>query len=107
MKRVLYILGQLTDEDASWLAGIGRLRRLAPGEELIREGSKAVSIFILIEGHLAVTLANVGELAQLGMGEIVGELSLVDSRPASATVTARVGSTVLEYRVKRCNAIWM
>ena len=96
MKRVLYILGQLTDEDASWLAGIGRLRRLAPGEILIREGAKVASIFILIEGHLTVTLAKVGELAQLGTGEIVGELSLVDSRPASATVTARVGSTVLE-----------
>jgi len=96
MKRVLYLLGQLTDEDAYWLAKIGRVRRLESGEELIREGSSVAGIFILIEGKLVVTLANVGELAHLGVGEIVGELSLVDSRSASATVTARVASTVME-----------
>lgn len=96
MKRVLYILGQLTDEDAEWLAAAGTVRALARGETLIREGAALTSMFILIDGALAVTLSGVGELAQLGAGEIVGELSLVDSRPASATVTARDDAVVLE-----------
>lgn len=102
MKRVFYILGQLTDEDVEWLAGVGNLRRLSPGTALIRQGSVPTSIFIVIDGSFTVTLASGGDLVKLdvgenvGVGEIFGELSLVDSRPASATVTARVDAVVLE-----------
>lgn len=102
MKRVFYILGQLTDEDVEWLAGAGNLRRLSPGTALIRQGSVPTSIFIVIDGSFTVTLASGGDLVKLdvgenvGVGEIFGELSLVDSRPASATVTARVDAVVLE-----------
>jgi CRP/FNR family transcriptional regulator, cyclic AMP receptor protein len=35
-----------------------------------------------------VTAQAAGEIARLGVGEIVGEMSFVDSAPPSATVTA-------------------
>lgn len=96
MKRVLYILGHLTDDDAEWLTAVGQLRRIPAGTELIREGTAVTGIFIVIDGWLRVTIAGVGELARIGTGEIVGELSLVDSRPASATVTASSSVALLE-----------
>ena len=53
------------------------------------------SIFFLLSGEMSVTVEGVGEIALLKSGEILGEMSLVDSSPPSATVTARSESKVL------------
>jgi CRP-like cAMP-binding protein len=52
------------------------------------------SVFILIDGQLQVYSGSV-EIARLLAGEIVGEISFVDSRPPSASVKATVDSQVL------------
>jgi CRP/FNR family transcriptional regulator, cyclic AMP receptor protein len=89
MRKVLYIFGLLTDADIEWMARTGTRRRLRDGEVLIREGGSAESLILLLEGELLVTAEGFGQVARLGVGEIVGEVSLVDSAPPSATVTAR------------------
>jgi CRP/FNR family cyclic AMP-dependent transcriptional regulator len=89
MRKVLYIFGLLTDADIEWIARTGTRRRLRDGDVLTREGEPPEALIILLEGELVVTADPVGEVARLGVGEIVGEVSLVDSAPASATVTAR------------------
>jgi CRP/FNR family cyclic AMP-dependent transcriptional regulator len=89
MRKVLYIFGLLTDADIHWIALAGTRRHLSDGEVLIREGVKTDSLIILLEGELLVTAEGFGEVARLGVGEIVGEVSLVDSAPPSATITAR------------------
>lgn len=88
MRKVLVILGQLWDEDVEWLAAAGRRVRFGPGEVLIRQGCPVDSLFIVLDGHVAVGIDGLGELARLGSGEILGEMSMVDSRPPAATVTA-------------------
>ena len=95
MRKVLYILGQLDDEDVNWLADVGQRRKVQPGEVLIDERKAGVEVLIVLEGSLSVSVLALGELARLGAGEIVGEMSLIDSRPASASVTAVEPSTVL------------
>ncbi|MBD24650.1 MAG: cyclic nucleotide-binding protein [Candidatus Marinimicrobia bacterium] len=95
MRKVLYILGQLDDEDVNWLADVGQRRKVQPGEVLIEERKAGVEVLIVLEGSLSVSVLALGELARLGAGEIVGEMSLIDSRPASASVTAVEPSTVL------------
>ena len=95
MRKVLYILGQLHDEDIEWLARRGR--RLSAGERrvLIREGQPVDDLFFVLAGEVAVTVSGVGEVARLGRGEVAGEMSLVDSAPPSATVEAMPGALVL------------
>ncbi len=88
MRKVLYIFGLLTDDDVAWIARTGVRRRVNNGEILIREGSAVESIIILLQGEFTVAAQAVGEIARLGVGEIVGEMSFVDSAPPSATVTA-------------------
>jgi CRP/FNR family transcriptional regulator, cyclic AMP receptor protein len=95
MRKALYILGILDDEDANWLASNGKARRISTGTVIIQQGVPSNSIFILIDGKLVVHSAKI-EIAKLFAGEIVGEISFVDSRPPSATVTAAVDSQVLE-----------
>ena len=60
--------------------------------ELIEQGVPVDSVFILLDGRLAVWLrprhGPEREIARLNAGEIVGEMSFVDARPPSATVRA-------------------
>lgn len=89
MKKVLYILGKLNDQDVDWLMANGQRNRMKAGTALIREGQPVEALFLILEGKAAVTLAAVGnkEIAHLGVGEVAGELSFLDSSPPTATVT--------------------
>ncbi|HEX2165095.1 MAG TPA: cyclic nucleotide-binding domain-containing protein [Thermoanaerobaculia bacterium] len=89
MRKVLFVFGQLADDDVEWLLAHGRRRRLVAGEALIRQGEPIDDVFIVLTGRLRVVLGGERrEIALLGAGEIVGEMSFVDARPPSATVEA-------------------
>ena len=98
MRKVLFLFGQLNDDDVEWMLKAGRKRTLREGEVLIRQGIPVDEIFILLDGRLAVWLklrrGHEREIARLEAGEIVGEMSFVDARPPSATVKALEDATV-------------
>jgi CRP-like cAMP-binding protein len=96
MRKVLYIFGQMSDDDIEWMIDNGTPRQLAPGDVVVREGQPIEALYIVLEGALIVSAASSGkaEIARLGAGEIIGEISFVDSRPPVATVTATMPSTV-------------
>lgn len=97
MKRVLYLLGQLSDLDVEWMMARGRKERVPTGAVLIREGQPIDALYIVLDGVLEVSgQAAVAEKPiRLGCGEVVGEVSFVDSRPPMATVTAAEDAIVL------------
>ena len=90
MRKALFILGDLSDADVDWLAATGSRREVGAGDILIRTGEPVSEIFLLLEGRLSVWAGEVGgqEIASLQSGEIIGELSFLDSRPPNATVSA-------------------
>lgn len=98
MRKVLFLFGQLNDEDIEWMLTAGTKRVVAEGSVLIEQGVASDFVFILLEGRLAVLLkprrGPEREIARLNAGEIVGEMSFVDARPPSATVRALEDSTV-------------
>jgi CRP/FNR family cyclic AMP-dependent transcriptional regulator len=95
MRKVLYLFGQLNDDDVEWMMVTGRKRPVAEGDVLIHQGVPVDALFILLEGRLAVLLGRQErEIARLNAGEIVGEMSFVDARPPSATVRGLEDSTV-------------
>jgi CRP/FNR family transcriptional regulator, cyclic AMP receptor protein len=95
VRKVLYIFGLLADADIDWMARVGVRRRMKDGEILIEQGKAIDSIILLLEGQLSVVVKDVGIVARLGVGEIVGEMSMVDSAPPSATVAAEGGCLIL------------
>jgi CRP/FNR family cyclic AMP-dependent transcriptional regulator len=97
MRKALFFLGILDDADVEWMIATGAKQQLNPGEVLIQEGKPAASVFLVLEGVLSVVARAAGnqEVARLRPGEIVGEMSFVDSRPPSATVQAIEPSSVL------------
>jgi CRP/FNR family transcriptional regulator, cyclic AMP receptor protein len=95
MRKVLYILTKLSDEDVEWLSTAGERQRLEVGATLIREGEPIEALIFILDGQVAVTIAGIGEVARLGSGEILGEMSLVDESPPSATVTVIAPTQIL------------
>lgn len=83
MRKVLYLMGVLDDRDVEWLAKNGTTRLMSSGTILIREGFPIEDVYVVLEGKLFVLVKAMGdrEVATLLAGEIVGEMSFVDSRP--------------------------
>ena len=95
MRKVLFLFGQLNDDDVEWLLATGDKRPVPAGDVVVRQGVPIDALFILLAGRLAVLLGREErEIARLSAGEIVGEMSFVDARPPSATVRALEGSAV-------------
>lgn len=103
MRKALYIMGILDDSDVQWMSDTGVRRHVPTGEVLIRAGEMPDSVYILLEGRLSVQ-ANSREVASLFSGEIVGEISFVDSRPPSTSVLAAEGCKVLAIPRPRLSA---
>lgn len=95
ISKVLYILGQLSDADADWLGSTGRRQRLAPGEVLIARGISLDRIYVVLDGEFSVRAPNHEEIARARIGDLLGELSLLDSNPTSADVIASSEACVL------------
>jgi CRP/FNR family cyclic AMP-dependent transcriptional regulator len=95
MRKVLYIFGLLTDADIEWMARAGTRRWSEPGTVLIQEGRAVDSMILVLEGELIVTVRGADEVARLGVGEVVGEMSYVDPAPPSATVSTSARTLAL------------
>lgn len=97
MRKALYLLGQLSDPDVEWMIAEGAREYIPSGTVLIREGQPIGTVYVLLDGTLEVSGSGAGGAApiRLGCGEIVGEMSFIDARPPSATVTAAADSVVL------------
>lgn len=97
MRKALQMLGVLEDPDIEWLLSHGRAQTVPSESVLIREGEPIDALYIVIDGKMSVRNVGLGnhEIAALFPGEIVGEISFVDSRPPVASVVAAQSSRVL------------
>jgi bacteriocin-type transport-associated protein len=100
MKKVLFILGELADSDIEWMIRNGEKEKISAGTVLIEEGKDIDCLYIIVDGQFSVKVAALKNqvINRLGGGEILGEISCVDTRPPSATVTADTESLVLAIK---------
>jgi len=94
MRKGLIILGDLQDQDMIWLSRSGRVHRLEPGDHLIEAGRDIDDLFIVTDGWLSVQVDG-AELAEVGTGDVLGEMSFVEKRPTSAAVVAKSAARAL------------
>jgi CRP/FNR family transcriptional regulator, cyclic AMP receptor protein len=97
VRKILFLLGQLSDLDVEWLTAKGIKQRVPTGTVLINEGVAVSALYIVLDGALVVSFRSLDQQHQvrLGCGEVVGEMSLIDARPPSATVTVAQDAVVL------------
>jgi CRP/FNR family transcriptional regulator, cyclic AMP receptor protein len=89
----------LTIEQAQTVADGVVKRRYRRGEIIVEQGRKSDALFILLSGRARVITADSRGreviLAVLESGDYLGEMSLIDNDPHSATVRAEVQTDVL------------
>lgn len=99
MRKALLFLGILDDTDLDWMIDAGTTRLVPAGARLIAQGEPVQQLFVVLDGSFRVTVdeptGRPVDIAVLRSGEIVGEISFVDSRPPSASVMANEDSLVL------------
>ncbi len=94
MKKVLYILGQLGDDDIEWFLANGKKRSVKSGELVIEVGHRVNDLSIVLDGKLDILLQNDTSVAQIERGEILGEMSFVDSSLPNVSVKSISESTL-------------
>jgi CRP-like cAMP-binding protein len=76
-----------------------QLQRYGRGERLIREGDPGDSMFVMLRGDAAVSVARNGASVRVGVmrqGDCFGEFALLTGEPRSATIQAENDCEVLE-----------
>ena len=80
-------------------------RTFAAGEQLVTHGQESAGLFLIASGTVSVTgYEDEGDrvhITDLGPGDVVGEISLVLRRPATADVTAVHHTVALELSSER------
>lgn len=77
----------MSDRSIETIAGLAFETDFPEGATLVREGDPGDRFLIIRDGAAVVDQGGV-TLRHLGNGDFVGEISLIDGRPRSATVTA-------------------
>jgi CRP/FNR family cyclic AMP-dependent transcriptional regulator len=82
----------LSPRELQILSGTCREREYAANTTLLRQGETGVGLFIITSGAVSISQHQESgtehEIAKIGPGDVLGEMSLLDDLPRSATATA-------------------
>ena len=82
-------------------------KHLKKGDVLFREGEASESMYVIKSGKIAIMKTKGSSeilLAELGAGDMLGEMAFFDNKPRSAGAKAMVNSEVIELPFKALNA---
>lgn len=88
----------LGDDGSSELVRVLERQEVYAGEALIDEGTATDALFLVWDGELDVAVETPDgprDIGQVGRGAFLGEVSLLDPGPATATVTSKQGCVAL------------
>jgi len=89
----LPLFADLTTQQLEEVERIVHLRTYRAGEVIFEAGDAGVAMYVIVAGEVKIVLPDESgeknrELARLGMGDLFGELALLDASPRSATAIA-------------------
>ena len=92
IEKVLFLKGvdlfsQIPGEDLAQVAQIAEEIYFEQGQQIIKQGDVGDCLYLIIEGEVQVS-ADDKLIARLGEKECVGEMSILDAEPRSASVFA-------------------
>jgi CRP/FNR family transcriptional regulator, cyclic AMP receptor protein len=77
----------------------GEIKELKKGDTLFREGDSSDAMYVIKKGKIVITKAKGSseiELAELGPGEMLGEMAFFDNKPRSAGAKAKMDAVVIK-----------
>ncbi|MFQ5755232.1 MAG: 2-oxoglutarate dehydrogenase E1 component [Acidiferrobacterales bacterium] len=87
----------MSDEDLAHVAALTSVVTVDAGEPVFLEGEPGDSLYIVTGGSVVVR-SGCKILAERAVGEVVGELAVLDREPRSADIIARSAATLLKIR---------
>lgn len=87
-----YLMKGLGQAEVAKVAKLATIKEYSGGDTLVRQFDKKSDLMIVLEGAIRVNSYSGEKIAEGGPGCIIGEISLLDDKPRSATVTS-VGKT--------------
>ncbi|GAC1700098.1 MAG: hypothetical protein NVS9B6_13240 [Candidatus Limnocylindrales bacterium] len=95
------VLADLDPNALQFLTRFGTVRQFAAGDALMRQGEPSLSIHFVLSGNVSVerqrrTDERPVRLAELGVGQVVGEMGVLVNSARSATVLATAPTETLE-----------
>jgi len=104
----LSLFRRLRGPELETLVRITEAVTFGPGEPICQQGEPGICMFVMVDGTAKVSVTKDGkavEVASLGPGQVIGEMSLIDAQPRSATVTAK--TDVVAFKIERAALIRM
>jgi CRP/FNR family transcriptional regulator, cyclic AMP receptor protein len=87
----------MTQSALEAVASLATETQFADGDEATREGDEGDAFYVVIDGQLVIS-QNGMTIRNIGPGDFLGEISLIDGRPRTATATAAGPVKVLVIR---------
>ena len=81
------IFGALSNRQIRKVVGFSKRITHRPGQEITKEDLGSLAFHLILSGSADVTIRG-EKIRSLGPGDYFGEISMIDGRPRSATVTA-------------------
>jgi CRP-like cAMP-binding protein len=88
----------MSPDELEGLLNAMKLIQVPAGEMILQDDHQNDSLYLLVQGELSSYILHDGEKIKLGPiypGQSVGEVSMLDAEPASATVIAESDATLL------------
>lgn len=97
MHDAIALLSELDQSDIDWIFDTGMTQHEEANKVIIREGKDPEALYFVLKGVVGIYISSLGDkqLAILGPGEILGEMSFLENRPASASVVTLENSLLL------------
>ena len=91
--RTAPLFATLDERPRARIGDLMTIRRFDPGTTILRQGTSAVALYLLLEGEVEVTRepeegGRAVTLARLQPGDIFGEMAVLDDDTRSSSVTA-------------------
>jgi CRP-like cAMP-binding protein len=98
------LFSALTRKELQRVAKASDTVSVKEGHELTRQGDVGREMFVIVEGSATVK-RNGRKMGTAGPGAAIGELSLLDKGPRTATITADGPTTVLVLGAREFSAV--
>jgi CRP/FNR family transcriptional regulator, cyclic AMP receptor protein len=92
--RTIPLFQGMSDRSIDAIEALARPVTFQAGQTLVREGDPGDTFLIVLDGSAIVTTDGVA-IRSLGAGDFLGEISLLDGGPRTATVTAESAVSAL------------
>jgi len=92
--RGIPLFSRLSQRQLSAIANCADLSARREGAVLAKQGAQGLEAIIIVDGKARVEVDGKA-IAELGPGDVVGEMSVIDGKPRSATVIAETPVSLL------------